>query len=143
MNLRSAKRSHRPHSGTRRSFWPILGQKSVILSAGTPLSPCGIAPHGAYGLSTEGLFKNASVVRCVGGWFRGGLVCKAHRLLYHSTLGLRVIKKKTKDGNGYLALFPVDLADLHPHLPERSVRLLRITAKTSSSSLLSLQVPGP
>ena len=27
--------------------------------------------------------------------FRGGLVLKAHRLLYHSTLGLRVIKKKT------------------------------------------------
>ena len=26
--------------------------------------------------------------------FRGGLVFKAHRLLYHSTLGLRVIKKK-------------------------------------------------
>ena len=26
--------------------------------------------------------------------FRDGLVCKAHRLLYHSTLGLRVIKKK-------------------------------------------------
>jgi len=25
---------------------------------------------------------------------RGGLVLKAHRLLYHSTLGLRVIKKK-------------------------------------------------
>jgi len=29
-------------------------------------------------------------------WFRGGLVFKAHRLLYHSTLGLRVIKKKRK-----------------------------------------------
>ena len=28
--------------------------------------------------------------------FRGGLVFKAHRLLYHSTLGLRVIKKKTR-----------------------------------------------
>ena len=28
--------------------------------------------------------------------FRGGLVSKAHRLLYHSTLGLRVIKKKKK-----------------------------------------------
>ena len=28
--------------------------------------------------------------------FRGGIVFKAHRLLYHSTLGLRVIKKKTK-----------------------------------------------
>ena len=26
----------------------------------------------------------------------GGLVFKAHRLLYHSTLGLRVIKKKKK-----------------------------------------------
>ena len=28
--------------------------------------------------------------------FRGGLVFKAHRLLHHSTLGLRVIKKKKK-----------------------------------------------
>ena len=26
--------------------------------------------------------------------FRGGLVCKAHRRLYHPTLGVRVIKKK-------------------------------------------------
>ena len=26
--------------------------------------------------------------------FQGGLVFKAHRLLYHSNLGLRVIKKK-------------------------------------------------
>ena len=29
--------------------------------------------------------------------FRGGLVFKAHRRLYHSTLGLRVIKKKHLD----------------------------------------------
>jgi len=28
--------------------------------------------------------------------FRGGLVCKAQRLLYLSTLGLRAIKKKKK-----------------------------------------------
>jgi len=28
--------------------------------------------------------------------FRGGLEFKAHRLLYYSTLGLRVIKKKEK-----------------------------------------------
>jgi len=28
--------------------------------------------------------------------FRGGLVFKAHRLVYHSTLGLTVIKKKKK-----------------------------------------------
>jgi len=29
-------------------------------------------------------------------WFRGGLVFKAHRLVHHSTLGLRVIKKKKR-----------------------------------------------
>jgi len=29
--------------------------------------------------------------------FRGGLVFKAHRLVYHSTLGVRVIKKKKRD----------------------------------------------
>jgi len=28
--------------------------------------------------------------------FRGGLVFKVHRILHHSTLGLRVIKKKKK-----------------------------------------------
>jgi len=36
--------------------------------------------------------------------FRGGLVFKAHRLLYHSTLGLRVIKKKKKRGESDLEL---------------------------------------
>ena len=30
-------------------------------------------------------------------WFRGGLVFKAHRLLYHLTLGLRIMKKKKKE----------------------------------------------
>jgi len=30
--------------------------------------------------------------------FRGGLVFKVHRLLYDSTLGLRVIKKKRRTG---------------------------------------------
>ena len=30
--------------------------------------------------------------------FQGGLVFKAHRLLYHSTLGLSVIKKKRRSG---------------------------------------------
>ena len=29
--------------------------------------------------------------------FRGGLVFKAHRWLYHSTLGSRIIKRKKKD----------------------------------------------
>ena len=29
--------------------------------------------------------------------FRGGLVFKAHRLVYHSTIGVRVIKKRGKN----------------------------------------------
>ena len=33
-------------------------------------------------------------------WFRGGLVYKAHRLVYHSTPGLRVIDKKKKKDAG-------------------------------------------
>jgi len=33
--------------------------------------------------------------------FRGGLVCKAHRLLYHSTLGLGVIRKNKRDTAPY------------------------------------------
>ena len=32
--------------------------------------------------------------------FLGGLAFKAHILLYHSTLGLRVIKKKTRQSVG-------------------------------------------
>ena len=32
--------------------------------------------------------------------FRGWLAFKAHRLLYHPTLGLRVIKKKKVEGAG-------------------------------------------
>ena len=40
--------------------------------------------------------------------FRGGLVFKAHRLLYHSTLGLRVTKKKKKvEGLGFMGGRPV------------------------------------
>ena len=31
-------------------------------------------------------------------WFRGGLVFQAHRRVYHSTLGLVVIKKKRREG---------------------------------------------
>jgi len=40
--------------------------------------------------------------------FRGGLVFTAHRLLYHSTLGLRVTKKKKKGLEGH----PVAVVDL-------------------------------
>jgi len=34
----------------------------------------------------------------IGRWYRGGLVFEAHRLVYHSTLGLRVSKKKRQLG---------------------------------------------
>ena len=37
-------------------------------------------------------------------WFQGGLVFKAHGLLYHSTLGSRVKKRKKKKGLGSLVL---------------------------------------
>ena len=33
------------------------------------------------------------------GRFRGGLLFEAHRLVYHSTIGWRVIKKKKVGGN--------------------------------------------
>ena len=42
--------------------------------------------------------------------FRGGLVFKAHRLVYHSTLGLRVIKKK-KDLGLSVAAVEVEARD--------------------------------
>jgi len=43
----------------------------------------------------DALFLRRNVQR-----FRGGLVFKAHRFLNHSTLGLRVIKKKKKRYHG-------------------------------------------
>ena len=41
---------------------------------------------------------------------RGGLVVKARRLVYHSTLGLRAIKKKRRDGNGLSAQFGQEIS---------------------------------
>ena len=64
--------------------------------------------------------------------FRGGLAFKAHRLLYHSTLGLRVIKKKKEADNLagtvgvvflHLAVWKVD--ELQPALV-RDVRCFRL-----------------
>jgi len=52
-------------------------------------------------------------------WFRGGLVFKAHKLLYHSTLGLRVVKKKK-----HLGLQELDLSRMC--LPPRLVSHLHL-----------------
>jgi len=57
--------------------------------------------------------------------FRGGLVCKAHRLLYHSTLGLKVKKKKMRTASYDLpapvlrCLFSPKLTDVY-HEPRLS-----------------------
>jgi len=48
-------------------------------------------------------FKNNSFTENVQR-FRGGHICKAHRLLYHSTLGLRVITKKKRRSEQALLL---------------------------------------
>ena len=50
-------------------------------------------------LSREGQLLDRNVQR-----FRGGLVFMAHRLLYHSTLGLRVIKRNLQPGEVHLSL---------------------------------------
>jgi len=51
-------------------------------------------------------------------WFRGGLVFKAQRLLYHSTLGLRVIKKKRNLGLEQNSGFKVLDFDRLPQPPQ-------------------------
>jgi len=55
--------------------------------------------------------------------FRGGLVSKAHRLLYDSTLGSRVIKKKSACGHeGQAAVkLPRDARVNAPHLPRETL----------------------
>ena len=56
--------------------------------------------------------------------FREGLVCKAHRLVYHSTAGLRVIKKiqgergGTELGERGEGRVPVELLRHVDRLPE-------------------------
>jgi len=57
--------------------------------------------------------------------FRGGLVFKAHRLVYHSTIGSRVTKKKKIEGaNGTWGMYGifmiVVLGNFIPHAPTPS-----------------------
>ena len=55
--------------------------------------------------------------------FRGGLVFKAHRLFYHSTLGLRVIKKEeAEERTSATAAAGSTLSDkIHLHVDERLI----------------------
>jgi len=56
--------------------------------------------------------------------FRGGLVFKAHRLVYHSTLGLRVIKKHHAEQRGRRVVV---------HRPREPCRLYRGTSLIRNS----------
>ena len=54
-------------------------------------------PHDLERMSVKGSgLGNEQLLRTDVKRFRGGLVLKAHRPLFHSTLGLRVIKKKKR-----------------------------------------------
>ena len=69
--------------------------------------------------------------------FRGGLVCKAHRLLYHSTLGLGETKKRRKPPSricekGDLANLAAQLEAIHlghEHVRNHNVELALVEAR--------------
>jgi len=66
--------------------------------------------------------------------FRGGLVLKANRLLYHSTLGLGVTKKKKKDSSGTWARRKCQ------KMSQRSPRERRVEKKGAIAHLAALRV---
>jgi len=83
-------------SGQRGQSWP-----EYIRQTGPDIRQTGPEPRpdtetpapGVVQFSIEEQLLHRNVKR-----FRGGLVFEAHRLLYHSTLGLRVIKRKRCGG---------------------------------------------
>ena len=90
----------------------VLGGGGVSYERGTPVG--GVDPR-----SKTAVLDSSVVPSGAGGQrFRGGLVSKAHRLLYHSTLGLRVIKMTKKSGGaGELADRQVQGYLAHKKLP--------------------------
>jgi len=58
--------------------------------------------------------------------FRGGLVFKAHRLVYHSTLGLSVIKKKKRTSARHEQ---IELGPRTPCSPPRTLALATLAAR--------------
>ena len=69
-----------------------LGGGAVSYERGTPA-------RGAASMAT-GRWILEQLLRRNVNRFRGGLVFKAHRLVYDSTLGLRVVKKKDAGNDG-------------------------------------------
>jgi len=70
--------------------WIRTSRLSITLRGGTsrtsPAPSVRLETCSGSGIRVKGYVKR----------FRGGLIFKAHRWLYHSTLGSRVIKKKKK-----------------------------------------------
>ena len=66
----------------------VLGGEAVSYGRGTPV---------ALMLALTWSIRTCQLLRRNVKRFRGGLVCKAHRLLYHSTLGLRVKEEEEEE----------------------------------------------
>jgi len=69
------------------SYLRLIDSCATQLKAQGPSRTCNKSKKKKKGSDLQLLHRNEQR-------FRGGLVFKAHRLLYHSTLGLREIKKK-------------------------------------------------
>ena len=78
-----------PRRGCQKSITPARQLSSKVKSAPKEIYP--LQQSGVVVPRTVGEQLHRNVQR-----FRGGLVSKAHRLLYHLTLGLRAIKKNKK-----------------------------------------------
>ena len=83
-------RSHRVAGVEGEDGWPERLINAQLLRQVVEPVP-GMEPALQLSVSEQPLYRNMQ-------WFRGGLVCKAHGLLYHSTLGSRAIKKKENNG---------------------------------------------
>ena len=76
-------------ASTASGPWSCASPCSTASSRTAPV----MVPHGGLQRNFAKLHRNVQR-------FRGGLVLKAHRLLHHSTLGVRVIKKKKEVVSG-------------------------------------------
>ena len=74
--------------------WPAAAEQSGNDSKMSKTSTRMLRPGSGVGRLTCAIFSELLIRNAER--LRGGLVFKAHRLLYHSTLGSRVIKKKKK-----------------------------------------------
>ena len=80
LGMRATKKTNSVGGGLQVSAWWRHGRMRACSPA---TSPCSTGEP----TQPSSLYRNVKR-------FRGGLVCKAHRLLNHSTLGSRIIKKK-------------------------------------------------